>query len=303
MKKILFIFELIFVMLLSVACTEQSSKNIVRVYDVTEKMELKARDIDVESNNSHEIIDEIKSALIDNSHLKESQKNYYNDKIKIEKVELNNNVLIVSIKGDYYGLTSSERLCIRAGIVKTYSSFEFVKNIKFLVNGKAMLDEYGKQLGPIDTDNIVTMLGEEKPKNMRECKIYFANKDNSKLVAQRLLIDNQSSALLAKELIKELIRGPRVSGLIRTVPKSTKLKELEIKDGICYIDFNKNFKIKYDSGTLKETFTIYSIVNTLTEFPEIERVQFLIDGEKIEEYQGKYEFNMPFTRNESLIAQ
>lgn len=88
-----------------------------------------------------------------------------------------------------------------------------------------------------------------------------------------------------------------------TLPKGTRVRQLEIKEGICYVDFNKSFQSKHPGGEIEERLTIYSIVNTLTELNDIDKVQFLIDGEKVEEYQGFIDFSQTFSRDDSIIQQ
>ena len=46
--------------------------------------------------------------------------------------------------------------------------------------------------------------------------------------------------------------------------------------------------------------TLYSIINTITELPGIDKVQFLIEGQKQEVYIHAV-FNEPFKRNDKLI--
>ena len=112
---------------------------------------------------------------------------------------------------------------------------------------------------------------------------------------------HQYRQLLAKHVVQELIKGPLNEEYNSSIPKEPKLRQLEIKDGICYVDFNKAFVTKHPGGDLNEKLTIYSIVNTLTELNEINSVQFLIDGEKVNEYKENYDFSLPFTRNESVL--
>ena len=48
--------------------------------------------------------------------------------------------------------------------------------------------------------------------------------------------------------------------------------------------------------------TVYAIVNSLTELDDIKKVQFLIDGQKVENY-GSVIFSEPFERNENIVAR
>ena len=46
--------------------------------------------------------------------------------------------------------------------------------------------------------------------------------------------------------------------------------------------------------------TIYSVVNSLTELPHIDKVQFLIEGQKVEVFKHMI-FNEPFVRDDEII--
>ena len=45
----------------------------------------------------------------------------------------------------------------------------------------------------------------------------------------------------------------------------------------------------------------YAIVNTLTEFPEIKRVQILVEGKPVTSISGHMDLTEPLTRNETLL--
>ena len=67
------------------------------------------------------------------------------------------------------------------------------------------------------------------------------------------------------------------------------------------MNLSKEFKSEHIGGTAAETMTIYSIVNTLTEeLDTIEKVQFLIEGQKVDEFIH-YSFKEPFDPDLSLI--
>ena len=47
---------------------------------------------------------------------------------------------------------------------------------------------------------------------------------------------------------------------------------------------------------------IYSLVNSITEIEGIEQVVFLINGKKQSAYKGHTQFDMPISRDESMIV-
>ena len=56
-------------------------------------------------------------------------------------------------------------------------------------------------------------------------------------------------------------------------------------------------------GSLYELLAITSIVNTLTEFPEIKKVQILVESRKYETLTGHMDILDPLTRNESMMKK
>ena len=97
-------------------------------------------------------------------------------------------------------------------------------------------------------------------------------------------------------IIAELIKGPKVKGHIRLLPKEADIVSAETTDGTCYVNFKKSFSSKESRELM-----IYSIVNSLTERNSVECVQFLIDGKKSDN-AGTPDISAPLYRNETLIG-
>lgn len=104
--------------------------------------------------------------------------------------------------------------------------------------------------------------------------------------------------------IEELIKGPRAGSNLKSVlPEGTRLLGLEVKNGTAEVNFNSMFMRNMNAGAQLEELILLAVVNTLTEFPEIERVQFLIEGQVVESIGGHVETDKPFTRNEAVIKE
>lgn len=111
--------------------------------------------------------------------------------------------------------------------------------------------------------------------------LYFKNKETGDLAPEARIID--SKVLLNNpynELVKLLIEGPRNENLEKVIPEGTSINNVEIKKGIVYIDFSKEFTKTGNMGAEEEGKIIYSIVNTLSELTEVNGVKILIDGEE-----------------------
>ena len=96
------------------------------------------------------------------------------------------------------------------------------------------------------------------------------------------------------------MRGPR----LLTIPAGTVLKEINIRpDGLCRVDFSKELVANHSGGSLGESLTVYSIVNTLTQFPSVKQVQFLVDGQYVKTIAGHVDVSTAMGRNEDLIKK
>lgn len=128
--------------------------------------------------------------------------------------------------------------------------------------------------------------------------LYFLNPDTYELAPEARQID-------AKELIENpyellinlLIEGPKNEKLLKLIPENTKLNSAQLKDNILYIDFSEDFIKEQTLGEEQEELIVKSIVHTVTELTEINKVAILIDGkEDLGFPDGELMFNKVFTR-------
>ena len=105
----------------------------------------------------------------------------------------------------------------------------------------------------------------------------------------------------AQTAIELLVAGTKNTALASVIPPGTKLKKLWIKDHIAYVSFNDQLIKKSTGGSTSEILLVSAIVNTLTLFPNIQKVQILVDGEKIDTISGHMDTREPLSRLEKMI--
>lgn len=131
--------------------------------------------------------------------------------------------------------------------------------------------------------------------------LYFANDQADKLVGEVRQVQATTDAVLALA-IGELMRGPKTAGLYPTIPKETRLLGIDLSDGLATVNFSKEFKEKHGGGSAGELMTVYSIIDTLTEFENVTAVKFLIEGEEIDTLAGHMDLTEPLKRDTEIIA-
>jgi len=139
----------------------------------------------------------------------------------------------------------------------------------------------------------------------KEITLYFSDQQAQFLVAEKrsVKVASDDTHTVAQAIINELIAGPKQANMVKTVPPEAKLLSLSIENKLTSVDFSQEIKTKHWGGSTGETMTILSIVNSLTELPGIEKVQFLIEGQKEDTLAGHWDISSPISRDESIIAK
>ncbi|HHY46672.1 MAG TPA: hypothetical protein GX506_05155 [Firmicutes bacterium] len=114
----------------------------------------------------------------------------------------------------------------------------------------------------------------------------------------------RGSADVPRAALEALAKGPPPgSGLEPTLPPGTKILGVTVKDGTAVADFSREIRTQFPGGSRAEEILVYSVVNTLTDLPGIKRVQFLVEGKKVETIGGHMGIMEPLTRNERLVRR
>ena len=127
---------------------------------------------------------------------------------------------------------------------------------------------------------------------MRTVTLYFTSLEDNQayLVKETREVKNPAENIY-KTIIEELIKGPASQDLYPTIPPDSVVNSVELSNGLAIVDFNLRIITNYEDiphSSTTETMAIYSIVNTLTEFEEIEMVKITIEGKDSGEVEGIY---------------
>jgi len=107
-----------------------------------------------------------------------------------------------------------------------------------------------------------------------------------------------TNGAVARAVINEIIKEENHNKYL--IPEGTKLLSLNLKNGLLTIDFSKEFQTT-NLGHGYENLMVYTLINSLTEFSTIDRIQFWIEGKIVESLPHIY-IKDPLERNESIIA-
>jgi germination protein M len=215
-----------------------------------------------------------------------------------------NGKVTLSLGDKYKDLAKPTEVLTRAAIVRSLTGIEEVDGVTITVNGEPITDTSGNAIGIMTADMFVDNAGTqlEAVDTRITLRLYFANESGDGLVAvNRELSHNAdiSNVSMEKLVVEQLIGGPVNGETYPTINPDTKLVNSTVKDGICYLTFDSSILTAVNNVTTDVT--IYSIVNSLVELSNINKVQFSIEGNKDGKFRDKYELSTIFERNLSLI--
>ena len=221
---------------------------------------------------------------------------------EVNRVEIYDNGSIIIDFSDKFSTDDPARNVLDTyAIVKTISSTGLASTVMVTVNGAPVTDRDGNALGYISASDI-NLESEEYSSEMRNIVLYFGNKDGGGLIKEERRIKITDQQPTEQYIINELIKGTKEKSHQSLLSSKTVLMSVDIEDNICYLNFKSGF-IKDNAGSAEhESLVIYSIVNSLTELESINRVQFYMDGKRVESF-GSFRIKDCIARDTSMILQ
>lgn len=283
--------------------TEKQKNETVSLYFLdSSKTKLVSETREIEPLPDRDLMEKLANLLIEGPKDSVEKKRAIPENTRVLSVSINGSIATVDFSAEFYGQTDIDSSLAAATVVKTMCDTGKVSKVIILVEGQALIGSNEVELGALGSDDIVYVgSSSSETNNNVVISLYFADKTGQYLQLEQRTVKQNDKEPLAKIAVTELMNGSQTDGQ-RLIPAEAKLLSTEIKEGICFVNFSKEFVDKHQPGSTAELLTVYSIVNTLTELNNITKVQFLIEGQKVETF-GEMVFDEPFTRNESLILQ
>lgn len=134
-----------------------------------------------------------------------------------------------------------------------------------------------------------------------EVTLYFADADTGLLIPVRRQISQSPDD--ADTLLRELLQGPRPGEKgVSALPEGTEVLGASLADGVLTVNLNRAFEKNFPSSSAASLLAVYSIVNTLTQLPGIQKVTFKIEGNSASEL-GPLDVSAPLESKPDMIAK
>ena len=193
--------------------------------------------------------------------------------------EVEDGKLVINVDKAYSELSVTTEVLVRAAVVRTLTQLSNVKYVTITLEGSQLYDNAGELVGWMNAEQFINNDGNEiNTYELVKVKLYFANADGDKLIAA-YREKHYSTNTPLERFVVELIAGPsgQIEGLYPVINPETKIINILTKDGICYVNLDSSFLTVVNNVSTEVA--VYSIVNSLVELDNINKVQILVNGE------------------------
>ena len=215
---------------------------------------------------------------------------------------LDGTTLILDFSSEYSHMLIGREALVRGGIVREFLQVDGVERIMFTVDGDALTDSGGTEIGAMTNESFVENSAETiNAYQSAAMTLYFTDPAGKSLIPETRKVYYISSEPLERAVVDELFRGPRMSGSSPVFGTDFKVLSVITQDNTCYVNLNSGSSGIITMPDVDEEVQIYALVNSLVDTCGVERVQITLDGESNRMFRGEVSLSESFTKNEALV--
>ena len=221
--------------------------------------------------------------------------------VEIRSWEVAQDCLKLNFSSGYDRLDPITEILCRLAVVRTMTQIEGIESVCFTVMGEPLRDSAGNKVGKMTIDSFVENPGEQiNSFQHASIDLYFANRDGNGLVKETQEVYYNSNISMEKLVMEHLMMGPKSDGACKTIPDETKIINVAVADGSCYVNLDEHFK--NHNYEIQEPIVIYSIVDSLASLENIQRVQISVNGDTSGTYRDSMELPEMYVPDYSFVG-
>ncbi len=211
-------------------------------------------------------------------------------------------LMTVNFSSEYKEMTNVEEINFRSAFVWTFTDLEFIKKIKFQIDGLPYTTNTSVVVDYFDRTNIIvepTIVLDKVVK--RDVTLYFANVFSDGklyLVKEERTATAEEDIPVEEVIVSELIKGSGEDNK-SYIPSDLRVRSVKRENFICFIDLDEAF-LEGNLTEREQKIRVYSLVNSLTELGNVDKVQILINAKKTKGFEY-VDISKPLKRNDAII--
>ena len=225
------------------------------------------------------------------------------DEVKIKGIKIKDDCLTINFSETYKQITGISEILRRACVVKTLCQIDGINKVEYTIEDQPLMYSELNPVGAMSADDFIDNTGGETTYYQNvQVSLYYTDLEGKKLFQTRHNVEFDGTISLEELVVRQLLAGPLEDDKLSPVlPAGTKINKVSLKDGICYVDFSKEFLEGRDG--VSDDVIVYSVVNSLSDIGNVSKVQFWIDGKPVSSYRETVQIDLPIERKFDIIAE
>ena len=221
--------------------------------------------------------------------------------IEITGYQLDGEQLSLVFNEAYSQMDVSQEVLFRAAVVKTMLQVPKISCISFYIGDLPLADSKGNVIGLMTNESFVENPGKQiNAIQSATLHLYFSNSTGDGLVETTQKAQYSSNISMEKLVMEHLLAGPKEDGMVSAIPDGTGLVSIATTNGVCYVNLDEGFlNQKYE---IQEPIVIYSIVDSLSEIANVNKVQISVNGDTSGVYRDSYSLSTLYERNLDFVV-
>lgn len=305
-KKIFMIITVLMLCLLAGGCSvevqnDPNTQSVYYLYDISaDETQLEKVDYNPEETTAEYMLKDMMQQM--------NQKEDDVERISLlpDDVQMNysveGEVLVVNFNSQYTQMSKAREILVRAGVVKTFLQVPGISAVRFTVENQDLTDSKGESVGEMTADTFAEFSGNEPDAYCSTTfTLYFTDKDGQNLVKEQRTVRYRRSIPKERIVLEQLMKGPMEKGHYPTIPENMEILDVTIADRICYVAFDRVFS-SY-ALDVSEKIPVYSVVNTLLDALEADKVQITVGAsDKLDIFGQKMSLYRFYEKNDKLVV-
>lgn len=296
---------LLLVSFFAAGCSQESEeKSAYHVYYLNKeitKIVGKAYEPVTAAEDTNAMIEELLMQLATDSGDVNYNKPIPND-VEVMDYSLEGTLLTLYFDNDYSSMDRITEVLVRAAIVRTMMQVDGVECLTFYVGESPLSDQDGNPIGVMTAESFVENPGEQiNSIQTAVLALYFANSEGNALVKETQEVHYSSNISLEKLVMEYLLAGPERDDAQSAIPSGTKLVNVSVLDGVCYVSLDDVFLNQ--NYSIEEPVVMYSIINSLSELSTINKVQISVNGDTSGVYRDSFPLDELYERNLDYVME
>lgn len=208
-----------------------------------------------------------------------------------------NERLVLQLSEAFAGLSGVDLTLALSCISLTFSQMEDISSVEVSVQGQLL----GGQQSVVLRDDEILLADDSVLLADTTLSIYYADENNRYLIPQEVKTKLETVEEQAAYAVSLLGQTPDNDTLHSTLPTGTEILDLSIENGQCTLDLSSDFLRNRPETDDGERMTILALVNTLTDFADIDRVQFYVEGQQLATYYHM-DLSLVYVREEQVVG-